>query len=110
MRRVQFRSDGVEGGSSENVTRHGAAATVIGKRAQGHKARRREGVTRTRPEERVVRATDQATPDDRQATIGNRHRPGTRGTKSRPPGRASTRLLSRATVTPAAANNRQLEQ
>ena len=31
----------------ENVTRHEAAATVIGRRAQGHKARRREGVTRT---------------------------------------------------------------
>jgi IS605 OrfB family transposase len=32
----------------QNVTRHEAAATVIGRRAQGHKARRREGVTRTR--------------------------------------------------------------
>jgi IS605 OrfB family transposase len=41
----------------ENVTRHEAAATVIGRRAQGHKARRREGVTRARPEDRVVRAT-----------------------------------------------------
>jgi hypothetical protein len=46
----------------QNVTRHEAAATVIGRRAQGFKARRREGVTRTRPEDRVVRATDQATP------------------------------------------------
>ena len=46
----------------ENVTRHEAAATVIGRRAQGHQARRREGVTRTRPEDRVVRATDQAEP------------------------------------------------
>ena len=52
----------------ENVTRHEAAATVIGRRAQGHKARRRKGVTRTRPEDRVVRATDQATPDDRQVS------------------------------------------
>ena len=41
----------------ENVTRHEAAATVIGRRAQGHKARRRKGVTRTRPEDRDVRAT-----------------------------------------------------
>ena len=41
----------------ENVTRHEAAATVIGRRAQGFKARRREGVTCTRPEDRVVRAT-----------------------------------------------------
>jgi IS605 OrfB family transposase len=29
----------------QNVTRHEAAATVIGRRAQGHKARRRKGVT-----------------------------------------------------------------
>jgi IS605 OrfB family transposase len=87
----------------QNVTRHEAAATVIGRRAQGHKARRREGVTRTRQGDRVVRATDQATPDDRQASTRNRHRPGTRGTKSRPPSRASTRGLGRATVTPAPA-------
>jgi IS605 OrfB family transposase len=54
----------------ENVTRHEAAATVIGRRAQGYKARRREGVTRTRPEDRVVRATDQATPNaDRRVPV-----------------------------------------
>ena len=58
-----------------NVTRHEAAATVIGRRAQGHKARRREGVTRTRPEDRVVRATNQAGPERLTAT-GGRHRPG----------------------------------
>jgi hypothetical protein len=51
-----------------NVTGHEAAATVIGRRAQGFTARRREGVTRTRPEDRVVRATDQAAPDDRQVS------------------------------------------
>jgi hypothetical protein len=85
----------------ENVTRHEAAATVIGRRAQGHKARRRKGVTRTRPEDRVVRATDQAAPNDQQANTRNRHPPGTRGTKSRLPSGASTRLLGRATVTPA---------
>jgi hypothetical protein len=107
VRRFQLRSDGVKEGSSDNVTRHGAAATVIGKRAQGHKARRRKGVTRTRPEDRVVRATDQAAPENQRATISSRHRPGTRGTKSRPPSRTSTRLLSRATVTPASANNGQ---
>jgi IS605 OrfB family transposase len=94
----------------QNVTRHAAAATAIGRRAQGHKARRRKGVTRTRPADRAVRATDQATHDERPASIGNRHRPGTRGTKSRPPSRASTRHLGRATVTPAAANNGQLHQ
>jgi hypothetical protein len=110
MRPVQYRSDCVEGGSSENVTRNGAAATVIGRRAQGHKARRREGVTRMRPEDRVVRATDQAPPDDRPASTGNRHRPGMRGAKSRPPSRARTRHLGRATVTPAPANNGQFKK
>jgi hypothetical protein len=89
----------------ENVTRHQAAAIAIGRRAQGFKARRRKGVTRTRPEDRVVRATDQAAPDDRPASTRDRHRPGTRGTKSRQPGRASTRHLGRATVTPAMVNN-----
>jgi hypothetical protein len=91
----------------ENVTRHEAAATVIGRRAQRFKARRRKGVTRTRPEDRVVRATDQATPDDRQVSTSTRHRPGTRGTESRAPNRARTRHLGRATVTPAPANNGQ---
>ncbi len=94
----------------ENVTRHEAAATVIGRRAQGFTARRREGVTRTRPEDRVVRATDQAAPDDRQVSTRNRHRPGIRGTESCPPSRASTRYLGRATVTPALANAGQLHQ
>jgi hypothetical protein len=94
----------------ENVTRHEAAATVIGRRAQGFKARRRKGVTRTRPEDRVVRATDQAAPEDRQVSTRNRHRPGTRGTESRLPRRTSTRQLGRATVTPASANNGQPQQ
>jgi IS605 OrfB family transposase len=67
----------------ENVTRHEAAATVIGRRAQGHKARRREGVTRTRPEDRVVRATNQAGPDQSRAT-SSRHRPRMRGTEISP--------------------------
>jgi hypothetical protein len=93
-----------------NVTRHQAAATVIGRRAQGHKARRRKGVTRTRPEDRAVRATNQAVPDSQQATTGSRHRSGMRGTKSRPPDEARTRLPGRATVTPAIANNGQQHQ
>ena len=93
-----------------NVTRHQAAATVIGRRAQGHKARRRKGVTRTRPEDRAVRATNQAVPDSQQATTGSRHRSGMRGTKSRPPDEARTRLPGRATVTPAMANNGQQHQ
>ncbi|MGH3578428.1 MAG: hypothetical protein ACRDU0_12845, partial [Mycobacterium sp.] len=93
----------------KNVTRHEAAATVIGRRAQGHKARRREGVTRTRPEDRLVRATNQAATQNQRAT-SSRHRPGTRGTKSRPPGRARTRLLGRATVTPAIGRSGQFRQ
>ena len=91
----------------ENVTRHEAAATVIGRRAQGFKARRREGVTRTRPEDRAVRATDQAGPNQPRVNTGSRHRPGTRGTESRPPGRARTRLPGRATVAPAPADHGQ---
>ena len=94
----------------KNVTRHQAAATVIGRRAQGHKARRREGVTRTRPEDCVVRATNQAVPHSQQATTDSRHQPGIRGTKSRPPGWTRTRLPGRATVTPAPANHGQQHQ
>jgi IS605 OrfB family transposase len=94
----------------ENVTRHDAAATVIGRRAQGFKARRREGVTRMRPEDRVVRATDQAVLGDREVSARSRRRPGTRGTKSRAPSRARTRQLGRATVAPALANSGQQEQ
>jgi IS605 OrfB family transposase len=93
----------------ENVTRHQAAATVIGRRAQGHKARRREGVTRPRPEDRGRRATNQAAPESQRAK-GSRHQPGMRGTKSRPPDRTRTRQPGRATVTPAPANNGQLHQ
>lgn len=86
-----------------DVSRHGAAATVIGRRAQGHKARRREGVTRARPEDHAVRAADQAGPADPAVSTGSRHRPRTRGTESRPPGRSRTRQPGRATVTPATA-------
>ena len=39
---------------SHGATRHEAAATVIGRRAQGHEARRREGVNRARPEDRNI--------------------------------------------------------
>jgi len=84
----------------KNVTRHEAAATVIGRRAQGHQARRREGVTLVRPEDRAVRATNQTGPSTPRAT-SSRHRPGIRGTESRPPNRTSTQLPGRATVTPA---------
>jgi hypothetical protein len=39
------------------VSGHHAAAVVIGRRAQGHKARRRAGMTLPRPEDRRARAT-----------------------------------------------------
>ena len=88
----------------QNVTRHQAAATVIGRRAQGFTARRRKGVTRTRPEDRGVRATDQAAPDNQRVT-SSCHRQRTRGTKSRAPNRARMQPPGRATVT--LANNGQ---
>ncbi len=91
-----------------NVTRHQAAATVIGRRAQGLSARRRKGVTPQRPEDRPVRATNQARPNSPTAT-GRRHETRTRGTTSRRPTSPRTRQPSRATVTPAQlANNSQL--
>jgi hypothetical protein len=93
----------------ENVTRHQAAATVIGRRAQGFRARRRKGVTRTRPEDRGVRAANQAAPEHQRVT-NSCHRPGTRGAKSRTPNRTRTQLKGRATVTPATANNGQLHE
>lgn len=94
----------------QNVTRHQAAATVIGRRAQGFTARRRKGVTPTRPEDRVVRATNQTGPDSQQVSTGNRHRSRMRGTESRPPGRNERGDPGRATVTPAQlANNGQLQ-
>ena len=94
----------------ENVTRHQAAATVIGRRAQGFTARRRKGVTHPRPEDRGVRATNQTGPDSpRASTTGHRHRPGTPGTTSGAPDRTRTRGPGRATVTPALANNGQLQ-
>jgi hypothetical protein len=101
-----------------NVSRHlgvppacrGAAATVIGRRAQGFKARRRNGVTQPRPADRGVRATNQTGPTSPQASsTGDRHQTGTRGTTSRAPNRTRTRHPGRATVTPAMANNGQLE-
>lgn len=67
-----------------NVTRHQAAATVIGRRAQGLSARRRKGVTPQRPEDRPVRATNQTRPNSPTVT-GSRHEPGTRGPRSRRP-------------------------
>jgi IS605 OrfB family transposase len=92
-----------------NVSRHQAAAAVIGRRAQGFSARRRKGVTPSRPEDRAVRATDQTGPQQPRTT-GNRHRPRTRGTQSRPPRRNVRGDPGRVTDTPAQlANNGQLQ-
>lgn len=91
-----------------NVTRHQAAATVIGRRAQGFSARRRKGVTPKRPEDRPVRATNQTAPNSPTAT-GNRHETGIRGTTSRAPNSTRKRLSGRVTVTPATANNGRLQ-
>jgi hypothetical protein len=94
----------------ENVTRHQAAANVIGRRAQGYQARRRKGVTRIQPEDCVVRATNQfySVPDN-FAVNGDRHRSGKRGTESRSPGRTRMRSPSRATVIPGLTYSGQLE-
>jgi hypothetical protein len=92
-----------------NVTRHQAAATVIGRRAQGLSARRRKGVTPQRPEDRPVRATNQTGPPSPTVT-GGRHESGTRGITSRRPNSTRKRQPGRATVTPAQlANNGQLQ-
>jgi IS605 OrfB family transposase len=91
-----------------NVTRHQAAATVIGRRAQGFTARRREGVTPKRPEDRAVRATNQTGPASPQVNTSRRHQSGNRGSTSRQPNSTRKRLPGRATVTPALANNGQL--
>jgi hypothetical protein len=91
-----------------NVTPHQAAATVIGRRAQGLSARRRKGVTPARPEDRAVRATDQTAPNNPTASTGRRHETGKRATTCRQPTSPRTRQPGRATVTPALANNGQL--
>jgi hypothetical protein len=91
-----------------NVTRHQAAATVIGRRAQGLSARRRTGVTPQRPEDRPVRATAQTRPKSPTVKTGSRHENGTRGTTSRQPNSTRKRQPGRVTVTPAPlANNGQ---
>ena len=46
--------------ASVTVSRHHAAAVVIGRRGLGHRARRRGGCAQRRPEDRVWRAADSA--------------------------------------------------
>ena len=93
-----------------NVTRHQAAATVIGRRAQGFSAWRRKGVTPARPEDRAVRATDQTILSNPRSSTGPRHEIGKRATTCRQPTSPRMRRPSRATVTPAQlANSDQLQ-
>ena len=93
-----------------NVTRHQAAATVIGRRAQGHPARRRKGVTPKRPEDRPVRATNQTGPDNPQATTGTATGQGCEEPNLARQAAGVRGHPSRATVTPAQlANNDQLQ-
>jgi IS605 OrfB family transposase len=62
------------------LTGHHAAALVTGRRALGHRARRRAGVTRPRPEDRGVRAAPRAPGGQRTDRNG-----GTRQAQRRPP-------------------------
>jgi IS605 OrfB family transposase len=95
----------------KNVTRHEAAATMIGRRAQGHKARRKGSGSRVQPAYCTAAAADLARPSSRQANTGSRPRSGTRGTESRPPSRQRTRTPECwATVTPGLVNNGQFQQ
>ena len=82
------------------ITRHEAAATVIGRRAQGYRARRRAGVTRGRPVDRPERATAQAPSVPLGASDGRRW-DGRRRTEGRPLAHDGTRPSGWATVTPA---------
>jgi hypothetical protein len=85
----------------KNLTRHEAAATVIGRRAQGHPARRRQGKPRVQPVDCTGNAAELAGPGNQQANTGNRQRPGMRVTESRPPSLRRKRNPGRPTVTPA---------
>ena len=67
------------------TTGHHAAAVVIGRRAHGHRARRRASVTRPRPEDHGVRAAPRAP----QAKHANRDG-GTRQAPRQPPPRRKT--------------------
>ena len=72
------------------ISGHHAAAVVIGRRALGHRARRREGVTRPRPEDRDVRAAPRA-PGGQAAN----RKGGPRTAQRQPPRRRNTATASR---------------
>jgi IS605 OrfB family transposase len=67
------------------TTGHHAAAVVIGRRAHGHRARRRAGMTRPRPEDHGVRAAPRAPQAKRTDRNG-----GTRQAPRQPPPRRKT--------------------
>jgi hypothetical protein len=72
------------------ISGHHAAAVVIGRRALGHRARRREGVSRPRPEDRDVRAAPRA-PGGQAAN----RKSGPRTAQRQPPPRRNTATASR---------------
>jgi hypothetical protein len=86
---------------TSTATRHHAASVVIARRAHGFKARRRPGVTRTRPEDRARETTGQAAPQ----AAGAGEQPGlfetartTRVDKTRPRSASTRRSLASKTV------------
>jgi hypothetical protein len=93
--------------ASVTVSRHHAAAVVIGRRGLGYRARRRGGCARVRPEDRAWRAADSAglavTPDAASAAPGVVPRPAAQGPKGPGGQRAGpvahkTRLPERSAV------------
>jgi hypothetical protein len=80
---------------------HHAAAVVIGRRALGHRARRREGVTRPRPEDHGVRTAPRA-PGGQAAKRNG----GPRTAQWQPPRRRNTATASRGNQPDQAAQDR----
>jgi hypothetical protein len=80
---------------------HHAAAVVIGRRAQGHKARRRAGVTPPRPEDRGAGATPRVTAGKRATREGE-----TRKAARQPPRRQQTGPAERGQPPDQAAQDR----
>jgi hypothetical protein len=74
----------------EITTGHHAAAVVIGRRAHGHRARRRAGMTRPRPADHGVRATPRAPAAKRAGRNG-----GTRQAQRQPHPQRKTRQAKR---------------
>jgi hypothetical protein len=82
-----------------NASGHHAAAVVIGRRALGQRARRRERCDSTRPEDRHERATNSAVrPAPAPAGLAQPRptKPGTRAAHGQPPPRRKTPTAGRA--------------